>query len=173
LLAAVFDVDGTLLDVSERVKRCYAESGGSDGAFWGCFLSGRYLDLDKPNLEVVEHARRLKNSGVRIVVVTGRWETLRERTLSQLAEAGVEPDEVYFRPAGDSRPHHVYKAETVLKLLERGYRLLEVWDDSESVVRELSRALPPSVVIVHYKRGLQPEARRVLREARPVHLQTA
>jgi len=159
---AVFDLDGVLFDVSERLMKCLEEVGSRStegvprerlNAFWNCFLGTKYMHLDRPNAEAIEYIRRLRDGGARIVIVTGRREdTQREYTLKQLAEVGVEFDEIYFRPADCFKKDHEFKVEVVKSLLERGYEIAEVWDDSEAVVNALRRLLPTAKVIL-YKAG--------------------
>jgi len=158
---AVLDLDGVLFNVDERLKLCLSEvgaraveelAGAKRKQFWVCFLSAKYMHLDKPNQELVSYVKKLRSEGVRIVIVTGRREdTQKELTLEQLRRAGVEFDEIYFRRAGDFRKDHEYKADIIKQLIEKGHEIAEVWDDSESVINTV-KELIPSAKVVHYKR---------------------
>ena len=149
---AVFDLDGVLVDVSERLARCLRESNGRrDAVFWNCFLSSKYMYLDKPNRSLIDYVRRLKELGYRIVIVTGRRrDTQYEATIAQLEAFGIPFDEIYMREPGDYRKDHEFKMDIVKKLLSKGYRVVEVWDDSERVVETLKKLLP-NTKIVHYR----------------------
>ena len=158
---AVLDLDGVLFDVNERLRLCLDEVGAraveelagvKRKQFWDCFLSTKYMQLDKPNQELVSYVKKLRSEGVKIVIVTGRREdTQKELTLEQLRKAGVEFDEIYFRRAGDFRKDHEYKADIIKQLIEKGHEIAEVWDDSESVVSAVKQMIP-NAKIVHYKR---------------------
>ena len=157
--AAIFDLDGVLFDVSERLRRCLEEVGAESiesmsreqrRRFWRLFLSTKYMHLDRPNRELIDYVKDLKRKGHRIIIVTGRREdTQREFTLRQLEEAGIEYDEIYFRPPGCFRKDHEFKAEVVEKLRARGYEIIEVWDDSERVAARMRELLPRARVILY------------------------
>jgi len=88
--------------------------------------------------------------------VTGRREdTQREETLKQLRDVGVEFDEIYFRPPGYFKKDHEFKAEVIRQLLNKGYEIVEIWDDSEDVVNTLKQLLP-TTKIIHYKAIVSP-----------------
>ena len=157
--AAIFDLDGVLFDVSERLRRCLEEVGAESieemdreqrRRFWRLFLSEKYMYLDRPNRELAERVRELREGGVRIIIITGRREdTQKEFTLRQLEEAGVPFDEIYFRPPGCFSKDHEFKAEVVEKLRARGYEIIEVWDDSERVAARMRELLPRARVILY------------------------
>jgi len=158
---AVLDLDGVLFNVDERLKLCLGEAGAraveelagvKRKQFWDCFLSAKYMHLDKPNQELVSYIKKLRSEGVKIVIVTGRREdTQKELTLEQLRRAGVEFDEIYFRRAGDFRKDHEYKVDIIKQLIEKGHEIAEVWDDSESVINTVKQLIP-SAKVVHCKR---------------------
>ena len=157
--AAVFDLDGVLFNVNERLRKCLSEVGASSveemskeqrRQFWKIFLSTKYMHLDKPNKELINYISELKSKGIRIIIITGRREdTQKEYTLKQLKEAGISFDEIYFRPANYFRKDYEFKAEVVEKLIEKGYEIVEFWDDSERVVEKMKKVLR-GAKIVHY-----------------------
>jgi len=145
--AVIFDLDGVLVDSSERYRLCEEESRGDRRKFWDCFLSEKYMDLDKPVEKYIQILKSYAAQGYRIIIVTGRVEERqRDRTLRQLSEWGVTFHEIYFRRAGDYRKDYEYKSEVVRRLSER-YRIAAVFDDSKAVVEALRRILPESSVI--------------------------
>ncbi|NPA96328.1 MAG: phosphatase [Crenarchaeota archaeon] len=146
---AVVDIDGVLVDCSERLRRCLEESGGrKNEGFWNCFLSPRYMHLDRPVPQAIELVRQLKRAGYRIVIVTGRRsDTQFEATTAQLQRFGVPFDEIYMRRPNDRRKDAEYKAEIVLRLIKKGYEVKLVIDDSEAVCRKLSEILPRAKIM--------------------------
>ena len=160
LKAAVFDLDGVLFDVSERLKKCLKETGiknlknapkAKKNKFWKIFLSPKYMYLDKPNTRLIKHIKELKSNNVKIIIVTGRRkDTQGEYTIKQLKEAEVDYDEIYFRPPNYYMKDFVFKSEILKKLLRKGYEIIEVWDDNVEVIDRIKEFLPYANVI-HYK----------------------
>jgi len=145
--AVVFDIDGVLVDSSERFKKAMEEMGVKDPRelagekrrrFWEVFLSEKYLHLDTPNEEYIEKLKEYKAQGYRVVILTGRPERLRGATEEQLRAFGIEYDEIVFRPEGDYSKDHEFKARELAKLMQR-YAIEAVYDDSEAVVEAASR----------------------------------
>jgi len=144
--AVVFDLDGVLVDSSERYRLCESESGGDRGRFWECFLSERYMDLDRPRPEYVETLRRYAAQGYRIIIITGRVrETQEAKTLRQLSEWGITFHEIYFRSRGDYRKDYEFKSEIVRELSQR-YRIVAVFEDSKPVAEALRKLLPDAEI---------------------------
>ncbi|MDM7275779.1 MAG: HAD family acid phosphatase [Thermoprotei archaeon] len=158
--AVVFDIDGVLVDSSARFRACLEEAGlksleGVRGYrrmfFWRCFLSSKYLYLDKPRPEYVSLALDYARRGYKVVVVSGRGKAMEADTWAQLRDMGLDRvvSEVVLRRPGDYREERVYKVETLRRLMGK-YRVEAVYDDSESVVKALSRELP-KVKVFHVK----------------------
>jgi phosphoserine phosphatase len=154
----VFDVDGVLVDSSARFRACLEEVGLRSLAeargfrrrvFWECFLSSRYIYLDRVRVEYASLARSYAERGFRVVVVTGRPRSMEVETLAQLREAGLEGlvSEVFFRGVGDYRGDSVFKVEVLRRLMSR-YVVEVVYDDSEDVVEALRREFPGVKVVL-------------------------
>jgi len=148
--AVVFDVDGVLIDSSARFRVCLEEVGLKDLSkarglrrrlFWECFLSNRYIHLDRVRADMAGVALDYARRGYKVIVVTGRPKTMERETLEQLREAGLTDVEVYFRRPGDYRSDEEYKLEVIRKLLAK-YEIEAVYDDSETVIRAIKRELP-------------------------------
>jgi len=143
----VFDLDGVLVDNSKRLKRSLEEVGASSLAslrgkqrekFWSIFLSDKHIDLDEPIYENIEKARKYKEEGYKVVVVTGRPSTMRKRTLVQLRAFGVPFDEIMFRERGDYRKVWQYKVEAL-----RGLgNVVAFYDDEEEVLMRVKSSFP-------------------------------
>ena len=73
----IFDLDGTLADIEERRKISTKEDGKMD---WDKFFDPSNINLDKPNWPVIQMARILKNSGHRIIILSGRSKATKETT---------------------------------------------------------------------------------------------
>ncbi len=159
LKVAVFDLDGVLFDVNERLKKTLEELGVKKfddlskkqrNIFWRIFLSPKYMYLDNPNTKLIKHLNELKSNKIKIIIVTGRSEDAqREYTLRQLKSTGIEYDEIYFRPKNYYQKDYIFKTEIVKRLLRKGYEIIEFWDDNEEVVKRVREILPYTKVI-HY-----------------------
>jgi len=144
--AVIFDLDGVLVDSSERFKRCESESGGDRRRFWDCFLSEKYMDLDRPRPEYVELAKRYAAQGFAVIIVTGRVEEKqRSKTIQQLTQWGVTFSEIYFRQKNDYRKDHELKTEIIRRLSSR-YRIVAVYEDSQAVAEALKKLLPDAEI---------------------------
>lgn len=128
-MKVVFDVDGTLLDIEHR--RHFVSNGNSD---WESFLSPEEMVKDRPNLEVVQTALSLQNSGHELVVVSARNERHREVTQKQLDALGLEPLHLFLRPDGDFRSDAEFKQEVLDSLRENDFNPDLVFDDRNQVV---------------------------------------
>jgi len=140
--AVVFDLDGVLVDSSERFLKCLDESKNDKQKFWSCFLSEKYMDLDRPREEYIRILREYLSKGYRIVIVTGRVEERqKDKTLKQLSQWGITFHEIYFRKAGDYRKDWEFKIEIIDRIL-RKCEIEAVYDDSDRVIEEIKRRHP-------------------------------
>ncbi len=131
-----FDIDGTLVDSTDRLMRCI--KGGS--VDWGCFLDCGKLHLDRANRPMVELANYLGDRGYGIIILTGRPEYMRGCTLRQLHEIGLRHlEEVFMRPNNNHEPDPDYKSWMMAKIMRR-YRVIAHFEDNWDTIRAL-RAL--------------------------------
>jgi phosphoglycolate phosphatase-like HAD superfamily hydrolase len=153
---AIFDLDGVIADVSGRIEKALRELGKENlkelsredrRRFWEIFLNPELLELDKPRMDIIDYMRKIKDKGLRIIIVTGRTIKQKNETLKQLSSWGVPYDEIYFRMTGDLRKDSIYKREMVKLLLRRGYNIVEVWEDSDEVIRELRKLIPDAKIV--------------------------
>lgn len=129
--ALVFDIDGTLTLMSDRVKLLEKEPKDWDNFYARCCE-------DEPNWPVIDvlkafrsKASRSASSGYRIVLLTGRRESTRQLTRMWLRFYGIEFDHLLMRPDDDLRHDTIVKPE-VLK--EAGFTPYVVFEDRNSMV---------------------------------------
>ena len=125
--AALFDIDGTLADVSHR--RHFVESRPKN---WKAFYSRMSDDTTNRQIALIAHA--LKRAGYRIVLVTGRPDEYETTTRIWLKRRFIIYDDLFMRKAGDNRPDEIIKAELLNKIQEAGYVIDMVFDDRKKVV---------------------------------------
>ena len=125
--AAIFDVDGTLVDVSsvrhhvmqrpKRFDRFHAEA----------------IDCP-PHPLAVDLARKARDDGMAVLVVTARKESWRFHTLLWLREQGIEHDAIYMRGVQVNRKDYDVKAD-LLRSIQRRYDVRLAVDDNPNVIR--------------------------------------
>jgi len=124
----IFDIDGTLADVSERVHHLKRTPKN-----WDAFFEG--MARDKAVRSVVRLCAILHASGLRIVLCSGRNEGHRGETVRWLERQGVRYHELRLRRDGDRRSDVIVKREMlagidksrVLFVVEDRSRVVEMW----------------------------------------------
>ena len=121
----IFDIDGTLADVSERVHHLNKKPKD-----WDAFFQG--IPQDKAIHSMVRLCNILHESGLRILLCSGRSEQYRPETVEWLARQGVKYHELLLRRDKDKRNDAVVKRE-MLTGLDRD-KILFVVEDRKGVV---------------------------------------
>lgn len=122
----IFDIDGTLADVSERIK--HLKKKPKD---WNAFFAD--MAQDKTIHSMVRLCNVLYASGMHIVLCSGRSEEHRPETVEWLAKHGVNYHELLLRRDGDRRSDVVVKRE-ILTGLDKD-KILFVVEDRSRVVQ--------------------------------------
>lgn len=128
LSTVIFDMDGTLADVSHR-RPFITGPGKKNWAAWN-----ERMGDDPPNLPIASMARVLAAAGTRIVICTGRHEEYRRLTETWLLLHEIPAERIYMRPSKDSRADHVVKLELLAQMRADGFDPQLVVDDRSSVV---------------------------------------
>jgi len=124
----IFDIDGTLADVSERVH--HLRKTPKD---WDAFFQG--MAQDRAIRSMVRLCNLLHAAGIKIILCSGRNESHRAETVLWLARQGVNYHELRLRRDGDFRSDVVVKREMlrginrrrVLFVIEDRSRVVEMW----------------------------------------------
>ena len=124
---AIFDVDGTLMNIEHRRK--YVESEQKD---WKKFFE--YMEFDTIRDDVFQLAHALHDSGYVIIVCSGRNEKHRELTEKQLAFGKLEYHALMMRGNDDYRPDWEVKREMLADMRNEGLDPKIAVDDRPSVV---------------------------------------
>lgn len=144
-----FDVDGVIVDVSERL-RLAKELSRNKKEFWELFFSDKLHELDKPRLAGVEAVRDRARRGY-VIIVTGRPQKLFKVTLKQVIEfTGVKPAYIYMRRTGDMRPSATIKLELLERAMNEGFNIVEYHDDEEEVLKNIMNTYPNIILYLHY-----------------------
>jgi predicted kinase len=125
--AVIFDIDGTLADLTHRLHHIQNGSRNWDGFFAEC-----------GNDTVIEPIRDLAvliaRQGWKIILVSGRSDKVQEETKDWLGRSGVPYSELHMRPHGDYRQDFIIKSEILDRLNAEGNEIAFVVDDRPSVV---------------------------------------
>ncbi len=124
----IFDIDGTLADISERIYHIKEKPKN-----WNAFHEG--MAKDKAILSMVQLRNILYTSGVHIILCSGRNERHRPETVEWLSRQGINYHELLLRKDEDYRPDSVVKHELVqtldkskiLFVVEDRSRVVEMW----------------------------------------------
>jgi len=124
----IFDIDGTLADVSERIH--YLKTKPKN---WDAFFQG--MAQDKAVQSMVRLCNILHASGIQILLCSGRNEQYRSETMTWLAEQNVHYHGLFLRKDNDRRSDTVVKREIlagidkskVLFVVEDRSRVVEMW----------------------------------------------
>lgn len=128
----LFDIDGTLADLSHRLHHIQKTPKDWDAFFDAC-------PGDAPHGHMCELAGHLIETRVTVLFVSGRSDRVRLDTLAWLdthVTCGLtDARSLYMRRDGDHRPDHIVKAELLDQILADGYQPIMAFDDRNQVVK--------------------------------------
>lgn len=124
----IFDIDGTLADVSERIHHVRKKPKN-----WSAFFEG--MAQDKAIHSMVRLCNILYASGLHVILCSSRSEEHRGETVKWLAGQGVNYHSLLLRKDQDRRPDSTVKRELlagidkskVLFVVEDRSRVVEMW----------------------------------------------
>lgn len=123
----IFDIDGTLADISHRLHHIQQKPANWPAFFAAC------LD-DKPIPEVIEIAKALAPYHS-IKLITGRSDEIKEQTSLWLNQQGIFFSDLLMRKAGDHREDNIVKSELLDVLLSGATEAIAgVFEDRQQVV---------------------------------------
>ena len=93
--SVIFDLDGTLADISVRRDFCRKENGKLN---WGKFYDPINIHMDIPCESVITAYKAHKDAGHRMVIFSGRSEQTLEATINWLHTYGIHFDKLRMRP---------------------------------------------------------------------------
>jgi FMN phosphatase YigB (HAD superfamily) len=111
------DVDGTLADVRHRLH--HIREGRKKN--WKAFFEG--MDRDTPIASTVAWVQALARH-YDIIIITGRPEEYRERTIAWLKKNDIPFTDVFMRPNGDHRPDYEVKKEALQRWPKKRIKLV-------------------------------------------------
>ena len=137
----IFDLDGTLALIDNRRNLAGVTPGAPQATNpqmnWDVFLDPKNIDLDLPNIPVIEMAQMLKSQGYTIVILSGRTKATKDATRDWLDKYDVPYDVLKMRPTSD---YWHYMKDSDLKkhwlddLFPNKDDIFAVFDDRQQVV---------------------------------------
>ena len=127
--AIIFDIDGTLADVTHR--RHFVATKPKNWSAWN-----RAMENDTPNAAVAFVFQALynyANHNTDIILVSGRSDDYREKTEEWLGRHGFEYHSLHMRKHRDNRDDSIVKGE-IADEIEKTHNILFVFDDRKRVV---------------------------------------
>lgn len=142
--AIVFDMDGTLVNVSS-IR--HLVQGGPENNYKKDFDAFHRESVNCPAIPwVAAAARDASGLGYRVLQVTARQHKYIGPTSWWIAENFIPSDGLYMRATGDFRPDYVVKREILDRLLKR-FDIVKAYDDNPAVVRLWSEYGIPCIVV--------------------------
>lgn len=143
--ATIFDVDGTLCDVSSIRHLILLSHPDSPG--YRDFAHFHQASIWCPPIpHVRDAAHALHGAGGNVVVVTARRARYRAHTEAWLDAHGIRYAELHHRPDDDDRPDSQVKRDILADLRTR-YTIVAAWDDNPNVIALWeSEGIPTTIV---------------------------
>jgi phosphoglycolate phosphatase-like HAD superfamily hydrolase len=130
LTAIIFDLDGTLADISHRVH--FVQRKKKD---WISFF--REIPKDKPIVALIDLAQLLIASQRTVLFATGRPEITRTDSIEWLIKNGINTDFdtcLLMRKDGDRRSDALVKKDIFSEIKAEGFNPYLIFDDRQTVV---------------------------------------
>jgi len=126
----IFDLDGTLALIDDRRDLATKDNGKFD---WDVFFDPNNINLDLPNVPVIQMANILHKQGFRIFILSGRSDVTHQATVNWLNDNGIWWDHLVMRPQ-----NHLYLPDNDLKQMWLDSigkdNVAMVFDDRQQVV---------------------------------------
>lgn len=129
-MTVIIDIDDTLSLAGKRFELAKKSNGKID---WDIAHNPELVKEDKPNLPMIDLAKRYKKDGFKVVILTGRPDDIRKVTEEWLKRHDVEYDELYMR----NKSEYFIKAPIFKKKIYQIYLedVFCAYDDDEEIIQ--------------------------------------
>lgn len=129
-MTIIIDIDDTLSLSGKRFKLAKKLNGKID---WDIAHNPELVKEDNPNIPMIDLAKKYKKDGFKVVILTGRPESIREVTEEWLSKYDIEYDELYMR----NEKEHYIKASVFKKGIYQIYidDVFCAYDDDEEIIQ--------------------------------------
>lgn len=129
--AVIFDMDGTLADVS-GIRHLVVPAPGERHKDFNAFHEA---SVNVPAHDwVADAARAFEEAGTDVLVVTARKAKWRNHTAFWLALNGVPSTALFMRADNDHRPDREVKQDILNRIRNEGWDVLHAFDDNPKVI---------------------------------------
>ena len=127
---AIFDIDGTLLNLEPIFREIYELDIKGSNNRWKYFYQNCNSSRVKANdgVRFLFHRLRYSFKSVNSIILTARSEKYREQTLSKLAYENILCDKIYMRKIDDFRPAEEVKRDYLVEIMA-DYDIVAFFDD--------------------------------------------
>ena len=144
--AVIFDMDGTLADVSSI--RHLLNGVRANGKPDKNFDKFHELSVDvPPNEWVADRARDFHNRGISVLIVTARKHKWRNQTAWFLALNNIPSDGLWMRGNKDDRPDYQVKKDILRQIKGHGYNVIHAFDDNPNVIQLWAEEGIPTTIV--------------------------
>lgn len=124
----IFDIDGTLADITHRLQ--YVKNKDYEKFF-------ELMPKDKPR-KTEQTLIKILAKEFKTILLTGRPEVYRTKTETWLKKHKIPYDNLIMRPIEHYSTHDSqWKANEVRKIETQGHKVIAIFEDRQSVVNEL------------------------------------
>jgi acid phosphatase class B len=128
--AIIVDIDGTVVDTSERLAYVLSKAPLGSHDFYRIFLSGQLFHMDKPLPKARECLLEMAKTN-HIIYLSGRRAGTEEDTRKQLESGGFPKGDIHLRRSGKTLD---FKTEKVRELAKSFDIVCAIGDTSEDIV---------------------------------------
>lgn len=126
--AVIFDLDGTLCDITHRLHHIQNGKRDYDQFFKDC-------SKDTPKPMVIKLMQDFVSLGYAVLICSGRSDVVREETAEWLDKYGAKyHHQLLMRKEGDHTPDDKLKSEMLDLIYDMGYEVQYVVEDRQRVV---------------------------------------
>lgn len=126
----IFDLDGTIADPTPRLHLMPTKDLHLTDS-WTEFNRACLDDL--PIRDTIQICNNLCDSGIWVIILTGRSDIAFDETANWLTYYDVNYDQLIMRPHGDNRKDYIIKEEYLRDVVGLE-NIVAAWDDSANVV---------------------------------------
>ena len=131
--AAIFDMDGSLCDVSSVRYHVNPNDPRFSGTKRFDLFHAGSIDCP-PNKLALREYELAAGQGLAIIIVTARKEQWLYHTMLWLVEQGIEWDELFMRADDDNRKDYLVKEDILGEIKARGYEPVLAVDDNPAIL---------------------------------------
>ena len=150
--AVIFDMDGTLADVSS-IRHHLTKFDETRRRVIKHFDRFHAESVNvPPHFHVVNAAQVAKMLGHDVVIVTARKHMWRNHTAWWLAMHGVPSDALFMRDNEDNRPDYEVKKD-ILQTIRKSWNPIHAWDDNPNIIRLWTEENIPCTIVEGWDHG--------------------